>query len=242
LSPILLRSVRNAKGDVIANYNTDQKPILDPRIAYVMTNMMEGVINNGLGYTAVRLRGFTPPAAGKTGSSHDGWFAGYTSNLLCIVWVGYDDYSDLRLSGAQTAAPIWAEFMKKAGTLAQYSDMKPFPQPSGVVDVQLDKATNRLATASCPDDYTSAFVAGTEPRETCDEQSGMKGFFSRLFGSGDKPVMPQPQVANQQDPNAQQDPKKKKGFFGKIAGIFKDDKKSSPPDAKPAEPQPDAPH
>jgi hypothetical protein len=70
----------------------------------------------------------------------------------------------------------------------------------------------------------------------------MKGFFSRLFGSGDKPVMPQPQVANQQDPNAQQDPKKKKGFFGKIAGIFKDDKKSSPPDAKPAEPQPDAPH
>jgi penicillin-binding protein 1B len=242
LSPILLRSVRNAKGDVIANYNTDQKPILDPRIAYVMTDMMEGVINNGLGYTAVRLRGFTPPAAGKTGSSHDGWFAGYTSNLLCIVWVGYDDYSDLRLSGAQTAAPIWAEFMKKAGTLPQYSDMKPFSQPSGVVDVQLDKATNRLATASCPDDYTSAFVAGTEPRETCDEQSGMKGFFSRLFGSGDKPVMPQPQVANQQDPNAQQDPKKKKGFFGKIAGIFKDDKKSSPPDAKPAEPQPDAPH
>ena len=74
--------------------------MLDPRIAYVMTNMMEGVINNGLGYTAVRLRGFTPPAAGKTGSSHDGWFAGYTSNLLCIVWVGYDDYSDLRLSGA----------------------------------------------------------------------------------------------------------------------------------------------
>jgi penicillin-binding protein 1B len=242
LSPILLRSVRNAKGDVIANYNTDQKPILDPRIAYVMTDMMEGVINNGLGYTAVRLRGFTPPAAGKTGSSHDGWFAGYTSNLLCIVWVGYDDYSDLRLSGAQTAAPIWAEFMKKAVTLPQYSDMKPFSQPSGVVDVQLDKATNRLATASCPDDYTSAFVAGTEPRETCDEQSGMKGFFSRLFGSGDKPVMPQPQVANQQDPNAQQDPKKKKGFFGKIAGIFKDDKKSSPPDAKPAEPQPDAPH
>jgi len=161
LSPILLRSVRNAKGDVIANYNTDQKTVLDPRIAYVMTNMMEGVINNGLGYTAVRLRGFTPPAAGKTGSSHDGWFAGYTSNLLCIVWVGYDDYSDLRLSGAQTAAPIWTEFMKKAATLPEYSAMKPFMQPSGVVDVQLDKATNRLATASCPDDYTSAFVAGT---------------------------------------------------------------------------------
>jgi len=230
LSPILLRSVRNGKGDVISNYNTDERQVLDPRISYVMTNMMEGVINNGLGYTAVRLRGFTPPAAGKTGSSHDGWFAGYTSNLLCIVWVGYDDYSDLRLSGAMTAAPIWAEFMKKAATLPQYSDMKPFSQPSGVVDVQLDKVTNRLATSNCPDDYVSAFVAGTEPHDTCESQQGVKGFLSRIFGGGDKPVMPQTpsQVANGEDPNNPQEPKKKKGFFGKIAGIFKDDKSSAP--------------
>ena len=158
--------------------------MLDPRVAYVMTNMMEGVINNGLGYTAVRLRGFTPPAAGKTGSSHDGWFAGYTSNLLCIVWVGYDDYSDLRLSGAMTAAPIWAEFMKKASTAAVLQH-EGVPQPSGVVDVQLDKATNRLATPTCPDDYISAFVAGTEPRDTCDAQAGVKGFFSKnVWGRG----------------------------------------------------------
>jgi len=244
LSPILLRSVRNGKGDVIANYNTDQRTVLDPRISYVMTNMMEGVINNGLGYTAVRLRGFTQPAAGKTGSSHDGWFAGYTSNLLCIVWVGYDDYSDLRLSGAMTAAPIWTEFMKKAATLPQYSDMREFSQPSGVVDVQLDKATNRLATPNCTDDYVSAFVAGTEPHDTCESQQGFKGFLSKIFGSGDKPVMPQnasQAAANPQDPNIQQDPKKKKGFFGKIAGIFKDDK-SSAPVSKPADTGQSAPH
>ena len=230
LSPILLRSVRNAKGDVIANYNTDQRPVMDPRVAYVMTNMMEGVINNGLGFSAVRGRGFAPPAAGKTGSSKDGWFAGYTSNLLCIVWVGYDDYNDLHLTGAQTAGPVWAEFMKKAAALPQYSDMKAFQQPSGVVDVELDKATNRLATPTCPDDYVSAFVAGTEPRETCDEQSGVKGFFSKLFGSGDKSATPAnpAQGVNGQNPADAQDPKKKKGFFGKIAGIFKDDKSSAP--------------
>jgi penicillin-binding protein 1B len=229
LSPILVRSLRNAKGDVIANYNPDQRTVLDPRIAYVMTNMMEGVINNGLGYTAVRLRGFTPPAAGKTGSSHDGWFAGYTSNLLCIVWVGYDDYSDLRLSGAMTAAPIWTEFMKRAAELPQYSDMKEFSQPTGVVDVQLDKATNRLATPTCPDDYTSAFVAGTEPRDTCDQEGGARGFFSRVFGGGGQTVTPPPaDAANGQDPANPQDPKKKKGLFGKIAGIFKDDKATAP--------------
>ena len=251
LSPLLVDSVRNAKGDVVANFKTDQRQVLDPRIAYIMTNMMEGVINNGLGYTAVRLRGFLLPAAGKTGSSHDGWFAGYTSNLLCIVWVGYDDYSDLRLSGAQTAAPIWTEFMKKASLLPQYKDMKPFVQPAGVVDVQLDKATNRLATPTCPNDYVAAFIAGTEPRETCDQQNGVAGLFSRFFGGGEKPLPPQSQTTNgpvgqttngpvgqaasqpnSQDPNSQ-DPKKKKGFFGKIAGMFKDDKASAPPSKPP---------
>src|SRR5204863_6994322 len=127
---------------------------------------------------------------GKTGSSHDGWFAGYTSNLLCIVWVGYDDYSDLRLSGAQTAAPIWAEFMKKAVTLPQYADVKSFSQPTGVVDVQLDKVTNLLATPTCPETYTAAFISGTEPSQTCDQGGGIRGFFSNVFGLGVKPLPP----------------------------------------------------
>jgi len=89
--------------------------VLDPRVAYVVTDMMQGVINNGTaaGPAGVRARKFTAPAAGKTGSSHDGWFAGFTSNLLCIIWVGYDDYSDIHLSGSAIALPIWTEFMKR---------------------------------------------------------------------------------------------------------------------------------
>ena len=62
------------------------------------------------------------PAAGKTGTSHDAWFAGYTTNLLCIVWVGNDDYTDIKLAGGAAAAPIWAEFMKRAVKLPQYAD------------------------------------------------------------------------------------------------------------------------
>jgi penicillin-binding protein 1B len=233
LSPLLVNSLRNAKGDVIEDYHSEKTQILDPRIAYLMTNMMEGVVNFGTAFS-VRQRGFNAPAAGKTGSSHDGWFAGYTSNLLCIVWVGYDDYSDLHLSGSQTAAPIWAEFMKKAVALPQFSDVRSFSQPSGVVDVQLDKITNRLATPSCPDTYTAAFVAGTEPRDTCDQSTGVRGFFSRIFGTGGEKVLPPPGTnGDQSDPG-----KKKKGFFGKIAGIFKDDKDKSPsaPSNQPAQP------
>jgi len=92
--------------------------------------------------------------------------------------------------------------------------------------------TNRLATPNCTDNYTSAFVAGTEPRDTCETQQGLKGFLSKMFGGDSKPVMPA--QGNGQDQDAQHDPKKKKGFFGKIAGIFKDDK-SSAPVSKPAD-------
>ncbi len=141
LSPMMVRSVRDARGNVVEDFNSSSSQVLDPRVAYVMTNMMEGVINFGTAYD-VRRRGFTAPAAGKTGTSHDAWFAGYTSNLLCIVWVGYDDYSDLKLSGAVTAAPIWTEFMKRAIALPEYRDVKAFSQPDGIVNVQLDKATN----------------------------------------------------------------------------------------------------
>ena len=71
------------------------------------------------------------PAAGKTGTSHDGWFAGYTSELLCVVWVGFDDNRELDLEGAHSAAPIWAEFMKRALEYREYRDAKPFNAPGG---------------------------------------------------------------------------------------------------------------
>jgi penicillin-binding protein 1B len=209
---------------------------MDPRVAYVMTSMLQGVIDNGTA-TAVHQRGFTAPAAGKTGTSHDAWFAGYTSNLLCVVWVGYDDYSDLKQEGNRTAAPIWTEFMKRAIQLPAYRNVRPFTPPDGVVNLNLDKLTNRIATATCPDDYNAAFILGTEPQETCDQTSAdQRGFFSKLFGLGPKPLPP-PAVSNinqqqqRQQPaqnvqtNQPEDPnQKKKGFFGKIFGAFKDDK------------------
>jgi penicillin-binding protein 1B len=245
VSPMLTRSVRDAHGELVENFQAERATVLDPRVAYVMTTMMEGVINNGTA-AGVRGMGFSAPAAGKTGTSHDGWFAGYTSNLLCIVWVGYDDYSDLRLSGSSTAAPIWAEFMKRAVKLPAYKDAQPFQEPAGVVDVQLDKATNRLATAACPDTYTVAFIAGTEPKDSCDQAMGEhRGILTRIFGPAPtppppiigatsttvRPAMPAPAAGSEP---ASQDPKdKKKGFFGKIVGIFKgDDKPSSPPGQK----------
>ena len=251
ISPIMVKSVRDPNGDVVDNYQPEKTQVLDPRVSYVITAMMEGVINNGTAAGA-RARGFTAPAAGKTGSSHDGWFAGFTSNLLCVVWVGYDDYSDIKLSGSAIALPIWVEFMKKAVTLPQYSDTKPFAAPQGVVELTLDKATNHIATPTCPDDYTTAFIEGTQPTQTCDQTTAAEhgNFFQRLFGMEPKPSPPPsnkntgvssaprpaqaPAVSQSSSPATEPDKDKKKGFWGRLFGGSKDDKKDDNKDKKPA--------
>jgi penicillin-binding protein 1B len=183
LEPWMLASVRTSTGDVITDYAHDSKQILDPRVAYLTVSLMENVIDHGTG-AAVRARGFLNPAAGKTGTSHDAWFAGFTSNLLCIVWVGNDDYTDVQIEGAHAAAPIWAEFMKKAVQLPQYSDTNPFRPPDGVDIVAIDRASKLLSDASCPDSFNAAFLAGTAPTETCDHPAEHRSLLQRLFGTG----------------------------------------------------------
>jgi len=225
ISPILINSVRNAKGEVLENYAPDKKSVLDPRVAAVMTDMMQAVMNSGTA-AGVRTMGFTAPAAGKTGTSHDGWFAGYTTNLLCIIWVGYDDYSDIHLSGAQTAAPIWAEFMKRAVALPEYSHPEFFGLPPGVSSVQLDKATSRLATPNCLETYAAAFIEGTEPKDTCDQPLP-----PGAFAAGPNGVLPGEGGKDDHSGEKLGDPKK--GFFGKVASFFKGDKTPPPPPTKP---------
>lgn len=186
--PWMLASVRSASGDVISDYTPTSKQVLDPRAAFLTTNMMQNVINSGTGYE-VRRRGFTAPAAGKTGSSHDAWFAGFTSNLLCVVWVGNDDYTDVKIEGAHAAAPIWAEFMKKAVLLPQYSDTHDFSPPDGVEFVSLDRATNLLSDDACPESYNAAFLDGTAPTDTCDHPPDHRNVFQKILGlGGSKPA------------------------------------------------------
>jgi penicillin-binding protein 1B len=183
LDPWLVASVRTTTGDIVNDYTPSSRQVLDPRVAYLATDMMENVIDHGTA-AGVRARGFTAPAAGKTGTEHDSWFAGYTSNLLCIVWVGNDDYTDLKIEGADAAAPIWAEFMKKAVLLPQYSDTNPFTAPDGIEIVKLDKNTNLLADETCPDDYDAAFLAGTAPNVPCDHPLDRRNIFQKIFGIG----------------------------------------------------------
>jgi len=185
IDPWMLASVRTPTGDVITDYTPTSKQVLDPRVAYLTTNLMEGVMNFGYGYET-RKRGFNEPAAGKTGTSHDAWFAGYTTNLICIVWIGNDDYTDVKLSGGTAAAPIWANFMKRAVKLPQYSDTKQFTPPDGIELVKIDKVTNLLSDDACPAGYEAAFLMGTAPTDTCDHPSDHRNILQKIFGMGGK--------------------------------------------------------
>jgi penicillin-binding protein 1B len=262
IDPWMLASVRAPNGDVIADYAPNTRRVLDPRAAFLTLSMMEQVLNNRHGTGAgVRNMGFVSPAAGKTGTSHDAWFAGFTSNLLCIVWVGNDDYTDIKLElganaeGARAAGPIWADFMKTAVKLPQYSDTLDFAPPAGVVQVSLDTNTNLLADATCTDDYTVAFLDGSQPLDTCDHPIGDQRSLSlKVFGAGERSVVPapppdqravqpspaltampsQPTVAqNPTDDQAQDQKKKKKpGFWGRMFGK-KDESQPQKPNPPP---------
>ena len=247
LTPWMLASVRNASGDIVADYSPEAKQVMDPRSAYLTHSMLEGVMNYGTA-AAVRAHGFSAPGAGKTGTSHDAWFAGYTSNLICIVWVGNDDYTDVKMQGAEAAAPIWAEFMKHAIQLPQYSDVKSFPPPEGITVVRIDRASGLLADASCSDKTMNiAFLDGTAPTGSCTQMNeNPQNFLQKLFGLGGhaetpstpaasapdtspssspSPVNPSGKVPVDAPKSPQQEEQKKKNIFQKIFGGGNNEKK-----------------
>jgi penicillin-binding protein 1B len=248
--PSMVSLVKERGGKVLLDQKPEVKPVLDPRVAYLMVNMLEEVMRSGTA-AGVRSRGFTVPAAGKTGTSHDGWFAGFTSNLLCIVWVGFDDNRELNEEGAHSALPVWTEFMKRAITFRKYSDTKPFEVPDGVVTVNIDPESGMPATAQCPTQDAEVFIQGTEPVGTCPLHGG-KG--DRTVVSGwevtNNETAPNPPTADEPangavpalpaarkphdlgiataapapaspEPDQNEKKPKKKGFFGRLLGVFK---------------------
>jgi penicillin-binding protein 1B len=247
--PVFLKNVTSAGGNTLEKYSPTNKLVLDPRVAFLVDSLMKDVLNKGTGAT-VRAKGFTLPAAGKTGTSRDGWFAGFTSNLVCVVWIGFDDNHDLGLAGGVTAAPIWADFMIRATTVSGYRDVKEFQMPEGVQSVMIDADTLELATPNCPVTREEVYVGGSAPTQLCELHGGhgpataAGSFLSHIFGGG-SPKPPQPPagssaVPGQSEPNggpapdgtagveAAKAPEKKKGPLQKIFGIFGDKKKKEP--------------
>jgi penicillin-binding protein 1B len=242
VKPNFISMVRAQSGKPIYTAKTETRRALDPRVAYLMTNLMEEVMRSGTA-AGTRARGFTVPAAGKTGTSRDGWFAGYTSELLCIVWVGFDDGRELDLEGAHSALPIWTEFMKRALQYRTYKNAVPFQAPDGIVTVQIDPASGMPATPSCPATRAEVYIAGTQPVGTCPLHGGRGATQVAGWDTTPKHVDLPPAIAPVQPgstpaaiaashpssapppPQAtaetKQETPKKKGLFRRLWGVFK---------------------
>jgi penicillin-binding protein 1B len=165
--PVTVLKVLDEKGTAIEQHYPSPPRVARPESTFLVVNMMRSVINNGTA-AAARSMGFMSDAAGKTGTTNDlrdAWFAGFTPDLLCVVWIGFDDNTPTGLSGARAALPLWVEFMKaaQAGTHGE----KFQPPPSNIIFMDIDKQTGLLATPNCPQVISESFVAGTEPREYC---------------------------------------------------------------------------
>ena len=235
-----ISEVRDQTGRLVWHSSPVTREVLDPRVAYMVTNLMEEVLRSGTGATA-RARGFGLPAAGKTGTSRDAWFVGFTTRLLCAVWVGFDDNTEMPLEGAKAALPIWTEFMKRAHTYREYRNVAEFQAPDGIVTAEIDPLSGQLATAACPQRRAEVFIAGTQPTDYCrlhgsggrtliaswdtpeTAEAGTRGADKAASGAprgrsarprGAEKSAPAP-------PAAPVGPQQKKGFWSRIRAIFK---------------------
>jgi len=164
--PFPLFSITDADGRIISEKKARGERALDPRAARLTISAMEGTIERGTGKIA-RAMGITFPAAGKTGTTNDNrdsWFVGFTPDIVCVVWIGYDSGADTGLTGARGALRIWSRFMRSVYPEASSAGWR---MPEGLEFAEIDPASGLLATSECPQKFNEMYLAGTSPKETC---------------------------------------------------------------------------
>ncbi len=173
--PHFFSRIENARGEVLEEQRSFQEEVLDEDTNYIMVDMMRTALKEGTGRSAKRY-GFARDAAGKTGTTDrytDAWFVGYTPDLVCGVWVGFDDKISMgrRKTGAVMALPIWARTMNEylEGTTESY-----FQRPDGVVDRLVCADSGQLPSLACTNVHQEIFVEDNVPTRICEiHQPGM---------------------------------------------------------------------
>jgi penicillin-binding protein 1B len=165
-TPLAINRVTTGNGITVAAPAAQKNEVLRPDVSYLLTSMLKDVVGRGtaakLGSLGLRNIPGKLGIAGKTGTSRDGWFAGYTPNLVCVVWVGFDDNSQLGLTGADSALPIWADFMNAA--LAAHPEWGgDWQMPESIQRAEIDPRTGELAAADSPGKRLEFFLNGTAP-------------------------------------------------------------------------------
>lgn len=166
MEPVYVEKILDRDGNLLEQNHPRAKEVMRADIAYLMTDVLQGVIRRG---TAVKAKALKRPLAGKTGTTDDctdAWFIGYTPTLICGVWVGFDEKKTLgkKETGAEAALPIWIDFMQ---TVLKEQPVEEFQATSNIITVAVDRFTGLRATPDCTDVIIESFIAGTEPKQYC---------------------------------------------------------------------------
>jgi penicillin-binding protein 1B len=166
VEPKIIASVGEPPATHVIQNDDARLQVISPTTAYMITNMLLAVIDHGTARRArTALKGTA--VAGKTGTSRDGWFVGYTPNLVCAVWIGFDDNQQLGLTGAEAALPAWTDFMKAAIEAEPALGGRNFECPEGIKFVEIDADTGLLSTLTCPHRELIAVTERLAPNLEC---------------------------------------------------------------------------
>ena len=193
-SAIPINRITTGNGVTIAAPTAQKNEVMRPEVAYVMNSFMKDVVNRGTA-AKVRARGLKANVAGKTGTSRDGWFAGFTPNLVCVVWVGFDDGSQLGLTGANSALPIWSDFMQVA--LTEHPEWQgDWQMPEGIEQVAINPKTGEIAAEDDPERRIELFInktsSATQPVATPEEEPTPEGETTDTLPDPSEEYMPAP--------------------------------------------------
>tara|TARA_B100000214_G_scaffold33875_1_gene21490 strand:+ start:585 stop:2648 length:2064 start_codon:yes stop_codon:yes gene_type:complete len=169
--PFAITKIEDRYGNIIKEYYPERKEVLSEETAYLMTSLMQTVMDRGTGGSARWKYKFNRPAAGKTGTTQgwsDAWFVGFTPQIAAGGWFGVDDFKvplGPGQDGSKAALPAWAKFMKAAHDTLELP-LEKFEKPSGIIDKKVCVVTKKLPLPACPIEQ-EIFKDGTEPTQNC---------------------------------------------------------------------------
>ncbi|MBN2754195.1 MAG: PBP1A family penicillin-binding protein [Candidatus Goldbacteria bacterium] len=207
--PLSVLSVKDNSGKELESHISKLTEALPETTAYIVTFMMENVIDRGTG-ASIRRLGFTGPAAGKTGTTNeftDTWFIGFTPRMVLAIWIGCDTKENLgkQMTGGYACAPLWAEIMLKA----YGSSDAEFPVPNNIVFKKICVKSGMLADKNCPAPIDAPFVEGTEPVKYCTLHSDTSASFMHSdfddYESGEEAPADSPVKTNNPDPDSEEE-------------------------------------
>ncbi len=229
VEPTAIRYI-NSGNEIVSTGAAPKMSVMSPQTAYVITDTLKDVVNRG---TATRIRkpGFTGAAAGKTGTSKDAWFAGYTPNLLVVVWVGFDDNRDLGMTGGEAAVPIWTEFVQRAVALRPDLAADKFAAPAGLNSVDVCTETELAAVEFCPHQQKMLLPDYLLPGYCYDHQAPLYTEENSEFDfSAYETAEPMPEILDNEEPEPMAPPTKL------VEDPFDEGKAKRPPATQPKQP------